>query len=166
MKNNGWAVALHSLTIAVTGLLFAFAIFIISLKTDQIYMQKLDEAISGHADVTATRPLAILSVAIETVAGIPFVISVLIADLIQKKKNASRKSRRFITVTGSFLFILLMTFLFKALAHLDQMYELIPPREMAYDIMIMLIQFFTCIPAGIILLISLIALLISSKKKD
>ena len=166
MKNNGWAIGLHSFAIAVTGLLFAFAIFIISLKTDQLYMQKLDEAITSRTDVTATRPLAILAIAIETVAGIPFIISVLVADLIQKKKNASKKIRRLITVIGSLVFILLMIFLFKALAHLDQMYVLIPPREMAYDIMTMLIQFFTCIPAGIILLISLIALLVSNKKKD
>ena len=61
--------------------------------------------------------------------------------------------------------MLLMIFLFNVLTGLDMMYPLIPSREMAYGIMIMLVQFFTCFPAGIVLLISIISLLIRRRKE-
>ena len=48
---------------------------------------------------------------------------------------------------------------------LDQMYPLIPTREMAYEIMIMLTQVFSCVPAVIIMILTLIALLTGLGKK-
>ena len=165
MRNKNLVKCLCSLAIAVTGFVFAFLLFIVSLKIDQLYVLKMEEAIAAHTDLAANRPLAVLVIAVELVTGIPYVISLFAVGRILKNKEYPIKDRRIVTIIGSALFMLLMIFLFNVLAGLDMMYPLIPSREMAYDIMIMLVQFFTCFPAGIVLLISIISLLIRRRKE-
>ena len=165
MDKKFWGKCICSLVVAVVGFVFAFAVFYVSLKIDQVYTQKVEEALDNRIDLSTTRFWAILSVTVDLVAGVPFVITVFVAELILKKKGHSSTGRRLVTLAGSGLFILLMAFLFKMLTGLDQMYPLIPTREMAYEIMIMLTQVFSCVPAVIIMILTLIALLTGLGKK-
>ena len=164
MDKKFWVKCLCSLIVVVIGFLSAFLIFYISLQIDQTYQQTMEEAIASRSDLTVSRSLAILSMIVEFATGVPFIIAVVVSDLILRKKHTV-KSIMIVTMIESALFMLVMIFGFNAFAYSNQMYSLIPAREMAYDIMIMFVRFSTCVPAGIILLISFIILLVSLGKE-
>ena len=87
MSNKNLAKCLYSLAIAVTGFVFAFLLFIVSLKADQLYVLKMEEAIAAHTDLAANRPLAVLVIAVELVTGIPYVICLFAVGRILKNRN-------------------------------------------------------------------------------
>lgn len=162
MRHRAIGNFVSSVVIAVLGFAFAFLLFVASLKIYQ-YAYDMHEAASlMNTDVTEFRQLQLLTVIVDLCAGIPFVITVFTASMINKQKGISSMGRRAITLMSSVMFILMMLFLFEPVANMGFMYPLIPKGEMGYGFLILYVQIFACGPVALIALISLIVLIVSA----
>lgn len=134
-------ILIRSVFSSIAGFVFSILLLLAELGLDRIYSADMNRATAGILVV----PLF--------AAGIPFLVTDSISRHIARRKF-SGKDALIGSICSSLLYIILMIFAFGAVADTAPVVDLMPDREMAGGYMVLLMQLFAAIAAGINMIIA------------